>query len=56
MLECYPPALRVGYQLQSLDTFFSDSCTGLKIFVMAMLNVVMGESCDSDVWVSMEIM
>ena len=35
---------------------FSDSCTGLKIIVMAMLKVSMGESSDSDVWVSMEIM
>ena len=32
---------------------FSDSCTGLKIIVMAMMKVSMGmgESCDSDVWV-----
>ena len=31
-IVCYPPALTVGYQGQ-------DSCTGLKIIVMAMLKV-----------------
>ena len=51
-----PTCFKGRLPVTDLDTFFSDSCTGLKNVVMAMLKVVMGESCDLDVWVSMEIM